>query len=209
MLKQLTDPRKTALIVIDIQNDYCGPDGKIAKERGLDVSELQYMIPNLIKFVEQTRDMKLPIIFTQMIEDPEYMAENAKLKKAGHSLCTPDTEGFEYYKIKPEETDYQLIKKSYDSFSNPELERILKKHKIKNLIIVGAYTAVCVDATIRTGFTKGYNIIVPEDLVGMPGERKYQHEAALDVWRLIFAHVVKSEEIIKLWQESKHPKKFI
>lgn len=79
------------------------------------------------------------------------------------------------------------------------MDKILKKHGIENLIIVGAYTAVCVDTTLRTGFTKGYNIVIPRDLVGMPEERMYQHKAALDVWRLIFAHVVDSEEILKLW----------
>lgn len=201
MLKKLVDPKTTAVIVIDIQNDYCAPSGKIAKEIGLDVTALQSTVPHLIEFVDKSREMELPIIFTQMIEDPEYMAENAKLKKEGRSLCTPDTEGFEYYQIQPKEGDYELIKKTYDAFSNPELEEILKKHNIKNLIIIGAYTAICVDSTIRAGFTRGYNIVVPEDLVGMPEERAYQQKAAIDVWKLIFAHVVKSDEIKKEWRE--------
>lgn len=199
MLKQLVDPTKTALIVIDIQNDYCAPDGIIAKEVGLDVSRLQNTVDNLIIFVDKARKVGLPIIFTQMIEDHKYMAPNAQLKSNGRELCSPDTKGFGYYKIEPHENDYQLIKKTYDAFSNNELDKILKSHGIENLIIVGAYTAVCVDTTLRTGFTKGYNIVIPRDLVGMPEERMYQHKAALDVWRLIFAHVVDSEEILKLW----------
>ena len=128
------------------------------------------------------------------------MAENAKLKKGSKSFCSPNTEGFEYYQIKPEKTDYQIIKKSYDAFSNPELEEILKKHGTKNLLIIGAYTAVCVDSTIRSGFTRGYHIVVPQDLVGMPEERKNQHNAAIDVWKIIFAHIVNSKEIISEWK---------
>lgn len=200
MLKQLVDTTKTALIVIDIQNDYCAPDGKIAKDVGLDVSQLQQTVSKLITFVDKAREVGLPIIFTQMIEDPKYMAPNAKFKSNGRDLCSPNTKGFEYYKIKPQPNDSQLIKKTYDAFSNPELNEILKRHDIENLIIVGAYTAVCVDTTLRTGYTKGYNIVIPEDLVGMPEERMYQHKASLDVWRLIFAHVVDSEEIISLWE---------
>lgn len=73
--------------------------------------------------------------------------------------------------------------------------------RIKNLIITGVNTAVCVDATLRTGFTKGYNIIISEDLVSMPKERMYQHNATIDIWKTIFAHIEKSDEIIKVWEQ--------
>ena len=53
--------------------------------------------------------------------------------------------------------------------------------KIKNLLITGVNTAVCVDTTLRTGFTKGYNIIIPENMVSMPKERMYQHNATIDI----------------------------
>lgn len=202
ILKDLINPKTTALLVIDIQNDYCSSSGKIGQGLGLDLSPVQKVIPELINFVEKARTKGLPIIFTQMIEDPKYMAENAKLKKGSKSFCSPNTKGFEYYQIKPEETDYQVVKKSYDAFSNPKLEKILKKHGIKNLLIIGAYTAVCVDSTIRSGFTRGYHIVVPQDLVGMPEERKSQHNAAIDVWKVIFAHVVDSKEIVSGWKNS-------
>lgn len=61
---------------------------------------------------------------------------------------------------------------------------------------------MCVDTTIRSGFTHGYHIIIPENLVGMPKERAYQEKAAIDVWKSIFAHVVNSEEIISEWEKS-------
>ena len=201
IFKDLINPKTTALIVIDIQNDYCSSSGEIAKQLGVDLSPVQKIIPKLVDFVEKARAKGLPIIFTQMIEDPKYMAENAKLKKGSKSFCSPNSEGFKYFQIKPDKSDYQIVKKSYDAFSNPELEKILEKHDIKNLIIIGAYTAVCVDTTIRSGFTRGYHIVIPQDLVGMPEEKKYQHNAAIDVWKIIFAHVVDSKEIISKWQK--------
>lgn len=197
--KKLINPTNTALIVVDIQNDYCSSTGKIAQTLGVDLTPVQKVVPEIISFVDVARRNGLPIIFTQMIEDPEYMDENAKLKKGNKAFCTPNTEGFEYYKIRPEGSDYQIIKKTYDAFSNPELEAIFKKNQIKNLIVIGAYTAVCVDTTIRAGFTRGYHIVVPENLVGMPKERIDQHEAALKVWKIIFAHVVDSKEIVDSW----------
>lgn len=204
-LKNLIDPKKTALLVIDIQNDYCSEKGKIAKLRKLDINPVKKNIPKLIEFTETAKNFNLPIIFTRMIEDPKYMKQNAKIKikssKVPISLCSPKTWGFEYYKIRPKKGDIKIIKKSYDAFSNPKLENFLKKRKIKNLIITGVYTAVCVDTTLRTGFTKGYNIIVPKDLVSMVKEKLYQHNAAIDVWSTIFAHVANSKDIVKIWKK--------
>ena len=136
-----------------------------------------------------------------MINDPKYMAENARIKKTTLSFCSPNTEGFDFYQIKPEKSDYKIVKKSYDVFSNPKVEKILKKENIKNLIIIGLYTAVCVDTTIRSGFTRGYHIVVPKDLVGTPKERNYQGKAVIDVWEIIFAHVVNSKDILSMWEK--------
>jgi len=203
--KDLISSKNTALLVIDIQNDYCAKNGKIAVMRKLDVSPVQNIIIPLTRFIGLARDKSIPVIFTRMIEDHHYMKENAKIKFQTSpkplDICSPNSEGFKYFKIRPLKNDFELIKKSYDAFSNPELNKILKKKGVKNLIITGAYTAVCVDATLRAAYTKGYNIVVPRDLVSMPKERLYMHSAALDVWNLIFAHIVDSKDIIRAWRK--------
>ena len=202
---KLINPKNTALIVVDIQNDYCADDGKVALERKFDLTPVQKSIPVLIRFLDVAREYNVPIIFTRMIEDHRYMKTNAKIKfqtsKKGLDLCTPNTYGFEYYQVKPQKGDFEITKKTYDAFSNATLEKILKRKKIKNIILVGAYTAVCVDATLRSAFTKGYNIVVPRDLVSMPKERQRHHRAAIDIWNFIFAHVLKSREIETCWKK--------
>ena len=76
--------------------------------------------------------------------------------------------------------------------------------KIKNLVLTGVETSVCVDTTLRAAFTKGYNVIVPVDLVAMEKERWYQHEATLAIWDAVFAHLTSFAEItgaFKSWRE--------
>lgn len=200
MKRGLIDPKNTALIVIDIQNDYCSPIGKLAK-RGFTVNHFDKLVGNIILFVDKARNVGIPIFFTRMIEDPNYMADNAKIKMRSIkslALCTPHTFGFEYYKIKPKRNDFQITKKSYDAFSNPMLERKLRKKKIRNVIIVGAYSQVCVDTTIRSAFTRGYNIIVPHDLVSTLKERKNEEKLVINIWKNYFAHVVSSKDIFKM-----------
>lgn len=194
MERDLINPKSTALIVIDIQNDYCSPTGKVSK-RGFAVDHFSKLVDNIIKFTDKARSIGVPIIFTRMIEDPKYMAKNAKLL-IKDALCSPNTTGFNYYKIKPKKGDLQIIKKSFDAFSNPRLEQFLKKKRIKNLILIGVYSAVCVDTTIRSGFTRGYNIIVPRDLIST---RRKEEIAAINVWRENFAHLTNSNEILTIW----------
>ncbi len=202
---KLIDPKNTILLVIDIQNDYCSKNGKVSLIRKRDVTPVQNIIIPLKKFIKETENENIPVIFTRMIEDHHFMKENARIKFQSSlkplDICIPNTKGFDYFKIKPNKNNFEIIKKSYDTFSNPELEKILKKLKIKNIILTGAYTSVCVDSTLRTAYTKGYNVIVPKDLVSMPKEKLYQHNATIDIWNSLFAHVVNSKEIISLWGE--------
>lgn len=207
--QKLINPKNTIVLVIDVQNDYCSEKGKLAIERNVDVKPVQRMVSKLIRFIELARDFGLPIVFVRMNKDIKQVDESLRVKlqslgsPLGSSLCVPGTWGFEYYKIKPEQGDVEIIKKSYDAFSNPELDKLLKKWKIKNLIITGAYTAICIDATLKSGFSKGYNVVIPEDLVSTTKETMYQQDAIVDVWKAIFAHVVKSEELIESWKSLK------
>jgi len=203
LLKKIINPGKTAVLVIDIQKDYCSPEGKIAEVRKFDMSPIEKIIGPLKNFLEKAREANVPIIFTRMIENTADMEENAQIKRVadGDTLeqCFPGPDGFEYYKIRPEKGDFEIIKKSYDAFSNEELEKILKKIRAENIILCGVYTSVCVDTTLRTAYTKGYNVIVPKYLVAMPKELWDQHEATLKIWDIIFAHLADSREIISVW----------
>ena len=202
--KDLVNPKNTVILVIDIQNDYCSEKGKIAKFRKFDMRPVQKIVPKILKFVDFARNKGLPIIWTRMIEDPRYLPPNYSYKikhtPIPISACTPGTFGFDYYKIKPVRGDFQIVKRAYDAFDKPKLQKVLKSKKIKNLIIVGAYTSVCVDTSVRSGFRLGYNIIVPEDLVAMPKQRWHLHKAALENMGTIFAFVVDSKEIVNVWK---------
>jgi ureidoacrylate peracid hydrolase len=197
----------TAILVIDLQNAYCSKNGSMAK-LGHDVSINEEIVSRVSKFLDRARNLTALVIFTKMIEDSEYMADNAKLKaivaKDKVAISSPGTYDFEYAGIKPNDTDKEITKKSYDAFSNPDLEKILSEKGIKNLIITGVNGDVCVDTTIRSAYTKGYNVIVPEDLVGTIREKVYRQESAIELWKQFFAYVLDSETIINTLQ--KYPK---
>jgi len=205
-LEKIIDTGPTAILVIDLQNAYCSKNGAMAR-LGYDISKNEEIVPNIANFLDETRAYNFLIIFTKMIEDPEYMADNAKLKATmtGNivAISSPGTFDFEYAGISPDSTDKEITKKSYDAFSNPDLDKILTKDGIKNLIIVGVNSDVCVDTTVRSAYTKGYNIIVPEDFVGTIKEKIYRQESAVELWKQFFAYVVDSTSLINILEKSK------
>ena len=89
---KLVDPENTVVIVIDMQDAYCSPNGSMAK-LGYDISPITEMTKNLDLFLLAVREKGLPIIFTRMIEDENFMPENAGIKfyclllYRPHKLC--------------------------------------------------------------------------------------------------------------------------
>jgi nicotinamidase-related amidase len=194
-LERVINTGSTAILVIDLQNAYCSEKGSMAK-LGHDISINEAIVSKVSKFLNKARNLTSLVIFTKMIEDPEYMADNAKLKavvaKDKEAVSSPGSFDFEYAGIKPNDTDKEITKKSYDAFSNSDLEKMLIEKRIKNLIITGVNADVCVDTTIRSAYTKGYNVIVPEDLIGTTKEKVYRQESAIELWKQFFAYVVDS-----------------
>lgn len=202
MQSQLIDPKKTAVVVIDLQNAYCSPNGSMSR-LGFGVSHFEKMVKKIGEFLEAARRRGVPVIFFRMIEDPKYMAENARVKMKAEkcrTICSPNSFNFDYFMLRPQTGDMQFVKTDYDAFSNKGLERDLKRRRIKSLILVGGYTQVCIDSTLRSAFTKGYHVIVPRDLISGPVQRKSQEKSAIRVWSMFFAHMVKSTDIIKSWR---------
>lgn len=212
-LESLLHPSATALLVIDIQFDYCSPEGKLAKFfRGMgfsgDTKTVEQIIPKLSSFIAEARKYRVPIVWTRFDETPDHMPENLALNKRKRfkpplALCTPGTPGFEYFKIHPIEGDKEILKYQPDAFTNLELDKYLRDRNIKTVIFSGVYTSRCVDSTLRSAAARGYHCVIPQDLVAMSsfGYQQIEHNAALSVWDSIFGYVIESDDIVKIWKD--------
>ncbi len=136
----------TALLIIDVQNDYF-PGGSMelvgAKEAG----------ENAKKMLEYYRSKKMPIIHIK------HIATNA-----GATFFLPNTPGAEINALVAPNKDEKVIIKHYpNSFRETDLQEYLKAQGIKNLVITGMMTDVCVESTTRAAFDLGYNNTVIGD----------------------------------------------
>ena len=74
-LAELVEPSHTALVVIDMQNDFCSPGGVFAQQ-GLDLSAYDSMVPRLAVLLDEARTAGVTIVFLQMTTLPVHRIES-------------------------------------------------------------------------------------------------------------------------------------
>jgi ureidoacrylate peracid hydrolase len=199
-LKEKISPKHTALLVIDIQNDFAAPGGLLAKG-GRDMLMVEPMIEKLQKTIAIAQVTGVPIFYTQQIYDRSKLTELQKEQydmDGKYITCDIKTDGYKFYKIKPS-AESVFVKYNYNAFSNPELEKKIKEHDIKTLVIAGLDTYWCVETAIRNAFDLGYKVVVPKDLVACNGRHQDLHRRTLELVQKTFGVIVTSEEINKIW----------
>ena len=136
---------KKALIIIDMQNDYFA-GGKMA------LVGIEEAMKNTMKLIEDAKAKEYEIFFIQHISTRE-----------GAGFFLPNSEGVKLH-MRFDVSIGTVIQKHYsNSFRETSLEAKLKEKEIKDLIICGAMSHMCVDTTVRAAFDLGYNIELVSD----------------------------------------------
>jgi ureidoacrylate peracid hydrolase len=159
-------PGKTALIVVDVQVDFCHPEGVFGK-RNFDLSGVDPAVDNLLSFMSRCRQAHFPIIFVRTVHSSwtDSDAWVGRLGGAGREMpiCRPDGAGVEFYRVNPEPDDFIVTKHRFSGFVGTDLDLVLRSKGIETLFMTGVATNVCVETTARDGFNRDYRIILVED----------------------------------------------
>lgn len=210
-LESKVAPSHTALIVVDMQNDFCADGGAMAKE-GFDLTMVQAMAPRLASFISESRKVGLTIIYIQNIyntEDNRYLSdvwlEQAKRKRKGsyiqHPVCERDSWGADFYDgVKPLPKEIVVNKHRFNAFMDTDLDLILRSKGIRTLIMTGATTNVCVESTARDGFMRDYYIVLLKDCTAAYYEEA--HKSALNNIEFSFGQVLNSNDVLNCWRLS-------
>lgn len=136
----------TALLIIDVQMDYF-PGGKMELAGSTESSE------NIKKVIALFREQKQPIIHIQHIS----LNEKAP-------FFIPGTEGIEFHKnVMPIDGEMIIQKHFPNSFLNTSLHKFCQENGIKNLVVAGMMTHMCIDTTVRAAFDLGYTSTLLSD----------------------------------------------
>ena len=199
-LSDQVDPRVAALLIIDMQNDFCHPQG-VSGKRGRQLTMAIEMAPRLEAFINACRAVGIPAIFVQTIHYPWTDSPSwvRRLQKdPGDSVCRPGTWGAQFYGgIQPRDGEIVITKHRYSAFFGTQLDLMLRSKGIRSLLVSGVGTNVCVESTLRDGYMHDYYIVMLEDCVGATDDGL--HQATLKNVKLHFGAVTTSTEVTKLW----------
>ena len=189
-----TSVSQTAVIVIDMQNAYASPGGYLDLA-GFDISGAPAVIQNIKGVLEVARGAGMPVIFFQNGWDPDYVEAGGPGSPNFHksnALKTmrerPELEGKLLAKggwdfalvddLQPQAGDIVLHKTRYSGFFNSQLDSVLRSRGIRNIVLVGIATNVCVESTLRDGFFLEYFGVVLADATHQAGP-SFLQEASL------------------------------
>jgi len=178
---------KPALVLVDIQKDYF-PNGRMEVVGAVEATQVAQRL--LIFF----REKNLPIVHIQHIA-----------ARAGATFLVPNTEGINFHGSVAPFSGEPVIKKNFpNSFRDTALQEHLASRGIKELVICGMMSHMCIDTTVRAAFDKGYQCMVAHDACatrnlvfnGIDIPAAHVHGAYMAALAAVFAKVLSAEEII-------------
>ena len=179
---------KTALLIIDIQNDYF-PGGKFPLVKPLEAAQKAYMI---LQCFRESGGQHVHIQHISLEPNATFFISGDRGTDIHDSVAHFEGEPI-VYKHEP------------NSFLNTDLLELLKSWEIERVVITGMMTHMCVDATARAAADLGFQVIVAEDACAtrdlqydetiIPAEQVHKAFLAALTW---YGRVMKSDEIIAL-----------
>ena len=163
------NPATTAVILVGYQNDYFARDGIL---RGVieDAASVDSVLANTLSFIRGVQDTPLTIISTPIVLTPDYRAMASPvgilntIKESGaFKAGSPGAETIPELKAFGDRVLYVTGKVGFNAFSNTTLEDVLKQRGIRDVLVAGMVTSLCIDSTGRAAYERGYSVTILSD----------------------------------------------
>jgi nicotinamidase-related amidase len=167
------DPAKTALIVVDMQNDFCHPEGEFMKGPW-DATEFNQAIGPNVDLVAKVRAAGATVVFTRIMHElgnapndrPNRMMSRRAVPRKKQAIVK-GTWGVEVVdELKPQAGDLVIDKEASSAFLGTNLDAELKARGIETVIVTGVVTYACVLATALGARDRSYNVVMVKEAVG-------------------------------------------
>ncbi|WP_435362684.1 cysteine hydrolase family protein [Haloarchaeobius sp. DYHT-AS-18] len=190
------DPDSTAVVVVDMQNGFCKPEGALYAPGS------EAAIEPVASLVDRAHDAGVRVVFTRDVHPPGQFDENHyydEFERWGEHVLEDSWEAELVDELTVAEADHVVEKHTYDAFHETELDGWLSARGIDDLLLCGTLANVCVLHTAGSAGLRDYKPVLVEDCIGAieDGHKEYALEHA--DW--LFGEVVQRSEIAFAEQE--------
>lgn len=192
----------SAVLVIDMANDFVFPGGVIADAGGADYQDrAQALIPPLAALLRAARQAGITVIYATDAHTPS----DVELRKWPPHAMKGTRQAEIVPGLKPEPGDVVLEKQTYSPFLSTDLEALLRREGLERLYLTGLHTDCCARHTSGDAFQRGLDLVwVTDALQAFTPEA---HQAGLDYFRAWYAvdperQFTTTQELIRTWGAS-------
>ena len=205
-------PEKTALIIVDMQNDFCSKGGVI-DEMGVDYSRMQKPVQPIRRAADAARKNGIKVINIGTALRPDlsdastvfleahrrtHFPIGAKLGPPGKDVgvLIRGTWNADFVEeLKPQLGDILIEKKTYGGFQDTDLELVLRNLGVDTVIFTGVATHMCVECTLREAFMRGFRVVLLKDCTEtLDRELQEVSERIVEFW---FGYISTSDKFIE------------
>lgn len=184
----MAEKPKKSLFVVDMLKDFMSK--QVYPKAKLPVEPSKEIIDSVKKAIEYARRKGIPIFYlndSHDEDDPEF--------QEWPKHCVKGTEGAEVIdELKPRPEDYIIKKRTYDGFTNPNLERSLHELGVREIYETGVVADICILETGKSALRKGYSVsVIKECVSGLKSQ-----EEGLEELEKAGIEIITLEELIKL-----------
>ena len=210
-LMQLLDIKKSALLVIDMQNGFCHRDGNLGQS-GVDTDRLSSVVPPLKNVIERCNEVGMPVLWTVQ----EHFAKDSrrarkrlpshtsKRKNITALAGTWDAAIIDELQNLITNPSYVIRKHRFGAFYETRLNVLLEMLGVESLFITGLTTNACVDTSFREAYLRDFDVIGIEDCIS--GVNPEWEEPAKQVWKHYLGITAGSGEFLQWVDDQQQPK---
>jgi ureidoacrylate peracid hydrolase len=159
------EPARSAVVVVDMINDFCKPGGAMV------LPGYEALLGPQTAILEAARASGAGVVFVIDAHRPNVRQDREFLKRTPH--CIEGTWGARVIdELAPRPDDQIVVKRRYSAFFNTDLDLTLKDMGVDTLVVMGVVTNICVRSTVHDAFFHGYRVAVPADACAATGPRE-------------------------------------
>jgi len=197
---------RSALIVVDMQNDFLHPNGFTHQARRsagakFDLPFLASTIPQMKRLADSFRKHERPVVYLAHVVKKDYSDAQFPYWRLGlprtddQTFIVDGTWGAQIAdELRPHDGEHLIIKKGFGGFSNTTLDTVLRTMGVTTCVVSGVMTGVCVSTTVRGGVEHNYHMIVARDAVA--DINRDAHDAELKTLARAFADLRTVDEVV-------------